>query len=206
MKHRAKFYLVAFVALLITFQVVAENPEKPKEEAAPSGTTPVAQAKKEESAKSTTPVALTMEAIQELERRKQDLEARERLLAERAKALEVQEKLLKEKMAKMEELTRKMAERLDKFKKEHEDKVGKLVTMTESMRPQAAADYLEKLDPDLAVEIISRINVTKAAKIMNLVNKEKGARLTELYAGYLEGLKQDAQPTATKEVPKTQGM
>ncbi|NUM87594.1 MAG: hypothetical protein HUU37_00180 [Bdellovibrionales bacterium] len=204
MRHR--FYLVAFAALLIAFQVVAENAaEEKQKDAAPAGSTPVAQAKKEDAAAGT-PVALTMEGIQELEKRKQELEARERLLNERARALEVQEKLLKEKMAKMEELNRKMSERLDKFKKEHEEKVQKLVTMTETMRPQAAADYLEKLDPELAVEIIGRINVTKAAKIMNLVNKEKGARLTEFYAGYLEGLKQEAQPANTKEVPKTQGM
>ncbi len=167
------FALVVFAAMNAFGENKAEVPAKPQEAA------------KEEPAKST-PISLTVEAIQELEKRKQELDARERQLNERAQALEMQEKILKEKLGKMEELQNKMAERLDKFKKENEGRVGKLVTMVETMRPQAAAEYVENLDPDLAVEILSRIQVVRAAKIMNLVDKKKGARLSELYTGYLE--------------------
>ena len=195
---RKTIYLIMIPVLsaLIALNVVAEDKGE-KESKAPAASEPAA--------KTSTPIALTVEAIQELERRKAELDARDRELAERSKALEIQEKLLKEKMAKMEELRQKMSERLDTFKKEHEGKIAKLVTMVEAMKPQSAAEYVENLDADLAVEILGRIQVTRAAKIMNLVDKKKGARLSELYAGYLENISKDLQTKPEKEVPeKTQ--
>lgn len=131
-----------------------------------------------------TPIAITMEAVKELEARKKNLDARELSLNERAKALDIQEKILREKLQRLEELSRKVAEKLDGYKAKHEEKVAKLVTVVEGMKPQSAAEYVENLEPDLAVEILTRINVQRAPKIMNLLDKKKGARLTELYAGY----------------------
>ncbi|MGZ3652281.1 MAG: MotE family protein [Bdellovibrionota bacterium] len=154
--------------------------------------------------KSSAPLALSAEAIQELEDRKTALDQRETRLNERAHDLELQEKLLKEKLKKMEDLNRKMAERLDVFKKDHEGRIGKLVTMVEGMKPEAAARYVEALDPDLAVEILARIKEAKASKILNLVDKKMGAKLTELYTGYRESADDAApaaQPTNAKEAP-----
>jgi len=104
----------------------------------------------------------------------------------------------------MEDLNRKMAERLDGFKKDHEGRIGKLVTVVEGMKPEAAARYVEALDPDLAVEILARIKEAKASKILNLVDKKMGAKLTELYTGYRESAEEAApaaQPATTKEAP-----
>lgn len=200
MKLRRNIWiLIPALIALIALNVVAEKKEAQAESKGE------AIASKEAVENKATPIALTVEAIQELEQRKAELDARERELMERARALEMQEKILKEKIAKMEALRLKMSERLDKFKGEHESKVAKLVTMVETMRPQAAAEYVENLDPDLAVEILGRIQVVRAAKIMNLVDKKKGARLSELYTGYLENLTNDTKTKQEKEVPaKTQ--
>jgi flagellar motility protein MotE (MotC chaperone) len=143
-----------------------------------------------------TPIALTMEAIEELDQRKKALDARERQLEERAKSLEIQEKLLKEKLHRMEELNKKMADRLDTFQKDHDGKITKLVTVVETMKPQAAAEYVENLDADLAVAILAKIQVAKAAKIMNLVDKKKSARLTEMYTGYRDSIEPAGAPAA----------
>ncbi len=150
-------------------------------------------------AKKNTPIALTMEGIQEMEERKLALDAREKQLEERARDLELQEKLLKEKLKRMEDLNRRMAERLDGFKKDHEGRITKLVTVVEGMKPEAAARYVEALDPDLAVEILSRIKELKASKILNLVDKQKSARLTELYTGYVNNAVEPPAPSQTKE-------
>lgn len=190
MKSKYLLVLGCLGFLFIAATVVAENSssEAKKEEKKSDGSKleqAVGDAKK---AKSSAPVALSMDAIQELEDRKAQLDAREKELNERARALEVQEKVLKEKLKRMEDLNKKMAEKLDKFKADFEQKVVKLVTVVETMRPQAAAEYVENLDPDLAVEILARIQVAKAAKIMNLVDKKKSARLTELYTGYRDSM------------------
>ncbi len=148
-----------------------------------------------------TPIALTVEALQELDERKNALDLREKQLAEKARDLEIQEKLLKEKLKKMEELNKKMADRLDVFKKEHEGKITKLVTVVEGMKPEAAARYVETLDPALAVEILTRIKETKASKILNLVDKKVSAKLTELYTGYREVGEEPAVPPAPASAP-----
>lgn len=139
-----------------------------------------------------TPIALTVEGIQELEEKRKSLEEKEKMLTEKQKALELQEKVLKEKLSKMEELNKKMTERLDKFQTGYEEKIVKLVSVIEGMKPQAAAEYVENLDPDLAVEILARIQVLKVSKIMNLVDRKKAARLTELYTGYRQKIDEAA--------------
>ena len=151
--------------------------------------------------KAAPPLALSADAIQELEDRKTALDLREKQLNERAHDLELQEKLLREKLKKMEELNKKMAERLDVFKKDHEGRIGKLVTVVEGMKPDAAARYVEQLDPELAVEILARIKEQKASKILNLVDKKHGARLTELYTGYRESMEDPAAPAQTAPAP-----
>ncbi|MDD4933990.1 MAG: hypothetical protein PHO89_11085 [Methylacidiphilaceae bacterium] len=177
------------------------------EDAAKTGDTPAAGDVKKAvdqavARKTSTPIALTVEALQEIEERKAALDLREKQLAERAHDLELQEKILKEKLKKMEELGKKMAARLDSFKKDHEERITKLVTVVEGMKPESAARYVEALDPDLAVEILARIKEQKASKILNLVDKKMGARLTELYTGYRESIEEPANPPApaTKEV------
>lgn len=145
------------------------------------------------------PLAVTPEALQELQARRDSLEKREKELDDRSRALDIQEKLLQEKLRRMEELNQKMAERLESYKNQNDGKVKKLVTMLETMRPQAAASYLESVDPYLAVEVLTRIDVTKAAKVMNLVDKKRSARLTELYAGYRDEIADDKNK---KEVEK----
>ncbi len=146
--------------------------------------------------KPVTPIALTVEGIQEMEERKLALDAREKQLEERARDLELQEKLLKEKLKKMEDLNKRMAERLDGFKKDHEGRIGKLVAVVEGMKPEAAARYVEQLDADLAVEILARMKELKASKLLNLVDKNKSARLTELYTGYRNSMDEPAAPAA----------
>lgn len=160
-----------------------------------------AAAAKAAAKKSSTPLALSADAIQELEDRKAALDQREKQLNERAHDLELQEKLLREKLKKMEDLNKKMAERLDVFKKDHEERVDKLKTMVEGMKPDAAARYMEALEPELAVEILARINVTKASKILNLVDKKMGARLTELYTGYRDSIDDSGSQTAPAAAP-----
>lgn len=185
---KSRFWLISGCLLLFVAAVgLVRAEDAPKAEAVPK--------------KSSTPLALSAEAIQELEDRKVALDLRERQLNERAHDLELQEKLLKEKLQKMEDLNRKMAERLDGFKKDHEGRIARLVTVVEGMKPDAAARYVEALDPELAVEILARIKEAKASKILNLVDKKMGAKLTELYTGYRENGDDSPLAAPAKEAP-----
>lgn len=146
-----------------------------------------------------TPIAVTAEALQEFENRKKELDAREKELADRSKSLDMQEKILQEKLRKMEELNKKMADRLEVYKKEHEERITKMVSMVEAMKPQAAAEYVENLDPNLAVELLARLETKRAAKILNLADKKKTARLSELYTGYRDSIQDDTQKKSQED-------
>jgi flagellar motility protein MotE (MotC chaperone) len=198
MKSKLYFGIGCAILLLLAASVVAEETDKaaPVKQAAE-------KAKAADPVKAGTPIALTVEAIQELEDRKNALDAREKIMNERAKAFEIQEKVLRDKLRRIEELNAKMAERLEGFKKDHEEKVGKLVAVVETMKPQAAAAYVEQLDPDLAVAILTRIQVQKAAKIMNLVDKKLSARLTEMYTGYRDKIRDEVPPAAAATEPQS---
>ncbi|MCO5144514.1 MAG: hypothetical protein M9962_15665 [Oligoflexia bacterium] len=181
-----KIWMLFIGLLLVSGIAISASDEKEKPV--------VSVAKKQEKPKSVTPVALTLEAIQELEDRKKELDAREQRVAEKENELKLQEKIIQEKLKKIEELQSAISNKLDGFKTEHEGKITKLVSVVETMKPQAAAEYLENLDPELAVEILAKIQIAKAAKILNLVDKKKGAKLSELYTGYSSGIKKDAEP------------
>lgn len=213
---KSRFFLITtcLIAFVVAVSMVkAEEPKKAAEKPAAESAEPKgAEVKKavDQAAAvadanapkkpSGTPVALTMEALQELEDRKVALDAREQQMNERTRDLELQEKILKEKLKKMEDLNKRMADRLDKFKKDHDDRIAKLVTVVEGMKPEAAARYVEALEPELAVEILARIKETKASKILNLADKKMGAKLTELYTGYRESGAADKAADPQKEV------
>lgn len=208
---KSRFILATGCLLLLVAAVgLVRAEDAPQPKGAPSATGDGAEAVKKavdeagakEKKKPAPALALSADAIHELEERKTALDQREKQLNERAHDLELQEKLLREKLKKMEELNKKMAERLDTFKKDHEERVDKLKAVVEGMKPDAAARYMEALDPELAVEILARINTTKASKILNLVDKKMGARLTELYTGYRESIDEPAgAPASGKEAP-----
>lgn len=129
-------------------------------------------------------LALSREAINEIEIRQAQLQEQEKILQEREESIKIQEKILSEKMKRIELISEKMAERLDSFKQRSQEKIGKLVSVVEGMKPDAAAKFFESVDPNLAVEVLTRIDTQRASKILNKVDKERSARLSELYTGY----------------------
>ena len=155
-------------------------------------------------AKSSPPLALTQEGLRELEARERAVSEKEKEIAEREESVQVQERVLQNKLKRIEEVSKQMAGRLDKFKADAEGKVAKVVAMLESMKPDAAAAYVENVDPFLAVEIMARINTQKAAKIWNKMDKKISARLSELYTGFRTRIEKEvpAPPVGTpKSIP-----
>ncbi len=145
-------------------------------------------------------LALSVEAINELEAKQRQLDEREKALAEQAEAIIVQEKILKEKMRRIDDISKKMAERLDGFKSRSQEKIFKLVSIIEEMKSDAAARFFEFVDPNLAVEVLTRIDVKRASKILNKLDKERSARLSELYTGYRSKLKEvETEVSATHQ-------
>lgn len=81
----------------------------------------------------------------------------------------------------MREIQRALDERVvtrrDEAEEEQMIHLAKLIKIVNSMRPEDAANMVDKLDNDLAVTILASLTGGKASRIMSNMNPEKAARL-----------------------------
>ena len=122
-------------------------------------------------------------AIEELKRKRSELESKEKALAEKELEIAAKEKAIEERLKKLDEVKAEIAQSNETKKKEQALQVEKLVITFETMSPKAVAQVISTLDEGLAVQAISKIQTPKLAKILNLMDPAKSARLTELLAG-----------------------
>jgi len=126
-------------------------------------------------------------AVDDLRRRRDQLDERERSLVERERAFELKEKAIAEQVARLDSVRSAIEREKDLRKKESQEKVSKLVETFETMTPKTAAPILATLDETLAVEVMRRLSTQKLAKILNFVEPARSARLTERLVGASDG-------------------
>lgn len=126
---------------------------------------------------------VTGAAVDDLNRQRERLEAREKELQAKEAELKAAEAGLKEELKKIEEARAEFGRMEDLKKKENEEKVAKIVETVETMSPKPAAVLVAALDDALAVTAMQRISTPKLAKIMNIMEPGRSSRLTELLAG-----------------------
>ena len=114
-------------------------------------------------------------------------------LIQKKAQIEKEEKRIKEKKAEVlaiqDDINKKIAELTklrDEIKSEktrkkiaEEQQFKHLVKIYSAMKPQNAADLIEKLDIKLAIELLSRMKGEDVGKILSFVKIEKAAKLSE---------------------------
>lgn len=119
----------------------------------------------------------------ELERKRTDLELRERNIVDMEDKLAMQEKIIVEKLRKLEVLKKQITGMLEGYNEKLKKQQGKMVTVVETMTPKAAAEMIEKMDEFIAIQLLEKMSTKRMAKIMNNMRKDKSARLSERMAG-----------------------
>ncbi len=122
-------------------------------------------------------------AIEDLRKRREEVEAKAGEIARREAEFAARERALEEQLKKLEEARKDLLAVKALNSKESEEKVAKLVETFETMSPKAASQLIATLDEALAVTAMARMSTPKLAKIMNLMEPERSGRLTELLAG-----------------------
>jgi flagellar motility protein MotE (MotC chaperone) len=122
-------------------------------------------------------------AADDMNRRRNELDAREKELKSRDAELKARERALEEELQKIAAVREDIEKIEGARKKEGSDKVAKLVETFETMSPKTASALMSTLDESLAVATMSRIATPKLAKILNSMEPRKSARLSELLAG-----------------------
>jgi flagellar motility protein MotE (MotC chaperone) len=121
--------------------------------------------------------------VSELQKRREQVELREKGLDAREAELRAREKALEEELKKIQQVRDDIARIQGARQKEDDERVAKIVETVETMSPKAAAPMLSTMDESLAVAAMAKTSTLKLAKIMNVMETKRSARLSELLAG-----------------------
>lgn len=110
--------------------------------------------------------------------RRAEIEARERLIAEREAVLAAAERRMAQRVDELTTLQRRL-ESLEKSGRERdENNWTGLVKLYESMRPRDAAEIFNDLDMPVLVQVVHRMKEAKAATVMAAMVPDKARALT----------------------------
>jgi flagellar motility protein MotE (MotC chaperone) len=111
-----------------------------------------------------------------------DLEKREKELEKRKVELTAIQDDINGRIAKLEQLRNEIRSHMESKRAFEEQKLKHLVKAYSAMKPQAAANVIEKLELGFAVEILSRMQGDTVGGILSFVDKEKAAKISESLA------------------------
>lgn len=151
--------------------------------------------------------------LDELKKRREALETREKELEKREAELAAKSKAIEEELSKMQGVRDEIAQIDQSRAKENEERVAKLIETLQVMSPKPAAKLVATLDEGLAVATLSKMDNGKLAKLLALMEPDKASRLSELMAGVVRArVKKTSAPTperkdvsATTHAPGTPG-
>ena len=132
--------------------------------------------------------------LQDLRRRRQSLDERERAINERNGLLEAAELRLQRKIDDLTQLQSRL-EQADKARNERKDAdwIG-LVKVYQDMKPRDAAAIFDVLDMRVLLEVLDRMNDRKAAAILAAMQPERARIATQMLAQ--RRVRQDTTDTA----------
>lgn len=139
------------------------------------------------------------QVTEEFQKRRSDLNQREKAVSQQEAELKKREALLQEEMSKLSSLRSEIQGMNGDQKKKTDERVAKLVEAFEKMSPKAASELLIKMDSSLAVSAMNSLSTEKLAKILNVMDPVQSSQLSEMMAG----LKRSTTPQTTN--PKEGG-
>lgn len=119
-----------------------------------------------------------VEVLQQLAKRREELDLRARQLDEREAMVAAAEQRMEQKMAELRALQTTVEDLLVKRSEAEEAKLQTLVLTYEKMKPKDAAQVFEEMDMDLLRDLVSRMKTSRAAPILALVSPTKVKELT----------------------------
>lgn len=119
-----------------------------------------------------------VDVLQQLAKRREELEVRARQLDEREALIQAAEQRMDQKMGELKALQAMVEDLLKKRSDEQEAELKSLVKMYENMKPKDAAQVFEEMDMDVLLAVVERMNERKAAPILALVTPTRAKEIT----------------------------
>ena len=122
--------------------------------------------------------AAEVEVLQSLSKRREELELRERKLAEGEALLRAAEQEVDKKIAELNALKGELENLLGKQQDMEESRIVSLVKIYEAMKPKEAATIFNTLEMDVLLAVVGRMNERKLSPILASMDPEKARTVT----------------------------
>lgn len=119
-----------------------------------------------------------VDVLQQLAKRREELDLRARQLDEREALIQAAEQRMEQKMAELKALQAAVEDLLKARSDQEEAELKSLVKMYENMKPKAAAKVFEEMDMDVLLDVVDRMNERKVAPILALVTPTRAKEIT----------------------------
>ncbi len=166
-------------------------PPAPKEGAAKEGPAKEGAGKEGEAAKGGAPAAdaglgkpatVDLELVKHLTDRREELDARARVLDQREALMVAAEKRLDEKLTELQGVRGEIQALLKQVDEKQKAQIESLVRIYETMKPKDAARIFEALDMPVLLEVVERMKEAKTAPILGAMDPIKAKDLTTALA------------------------
>lgn len=143
---------------------------------------PIAQSAAAPQPTQVTPAPATTPAdydlLQQLRKRREELDARAHSLDDRQAILSAEEVKLQQRVNELQALQTKLEQEADNRQKSQDAAWSNLVKLYEAMRPRDAAKIFDDLDMPVLIELARRMNERKAAAILASMQPDRARDLT----------------------------
>jgi flagellar motility protein MotE (MotC chaperone) len=159
-----------------------EKAEKPVEEERTHGTgKTTVKAIEELKAKESQPryTQNELDLLQNLSKRRDELDRREKDLEIKAKVLEVTDKRIADKMNEMKTLQADLSKVLAQYNEKQDMQIKSLVKIYESMKPDEAAAIFNEMDMPILLEVIAKMSERKVAPVLANMSPKKARDVTQ---------------------------
>ena len=120
-----------------------------------------------------------LDLLQNLSKRRDELDQREKDLEIKAKVLEATDKRIADKMNEMKTLKGELATVLSQYNEKQDAQIKSLVKIYESMKPDEAAAIFNEMEMPILLEVIGKMSERKVAPVLANMNPKKARDVTQ---------------------------
>ncbi|WP_339052033.1 MotE family protein [Candidatus Lariskella endosymbiont of Epinotia ramella] len=121
---------------------------------------------------------ITLDILQELKQRREELESREQEFLLRLNALNVLKQELETKIVTLTKLKTNLESSLQQYANHEREKNAKLVKIYENMKPSDAAKIFDDMQTAVLLDVVEQMKETRIAPILASMDPEKAKELT----------------------------
>ena len=122
--------------------------------------------------------ASEVETLQDLAKRREELDKREQAISQREALLKAAGVEVDRKIAELNKLRSELEDLLNKQKTGEDERITSLVKIYENMKPKDAANIFNTLDMNVLLPVIAKISERKASPILAAMDPDKAREVT----------------------------